>query len=272
MKDRPLGYGLAFAWAIGASAALLLLMQVTVSLRPAARTDIVNLGAIEALVFVLGTFGVLSLHAPGRSARDALGLRPTHPALSVFGLALGLSLQLPAEQLRQVVEHYFPTSETELVRQAVLLRGGSVVRVVILLLVVACVGPLVEELFFRGALFGALRRSRSLAGAAVVTAITFTMTHLEWKNWLPLLIVAGALSYLRAVAGSLLPCLALHVAFNSVTLIAMLTNVSSVTQPLHIGIGLGAMGWIVSAALLAAVGFVARNSAEAEQARGEDAT
>jgi CAAX protease family protein len=271
MKDRPLGYGVALAWALGAAVALLLLLQAFASLRPGARTDIVNIGAVEALVFVLGTFAVLTIHAPGRGARDALGLRATHPALPVFGLALGLSLQLPAEQLRQFVERYFPTSETELVRQALLLRGGSVLRVVLLLVVVACVGPLVEELFFRGALFGALRRSRTLAGAAVFTAIAFTMTHLDLKNWLPLLVVAGALSYLRAVAGSLLPCLALHVAFNSVTLIAMLTNVDSVTRPLHIGPVVGGFGWIVSGALLAAAGFVAKNSAEAERARAEDA-
>lgn len=268
MKDRPLGYGLALAWALGAAVALFLLMQAVF---PAARTDIIRMGAIEALVFVLGTFAVLSVHAPSRSARDALGLRPTHPALSVFGLALGLSLKLPTAQLQQFIERFFPTPETELVRQAVLLHGGSVLRVVILLVVVACVGPLVEELFFRGALFGALRRSRSLAGAAVVTAIAFTLAHLVWRSWLPLLIVAATLSYLRAVAGSLLPGLALHVGFNSVTLIAVLTNVSPVTRPFHVGPLWALMGWIVSGALLAATGFVARNSVEAERARAEDA-
>ncbi len=266
-----MGYGGAVGWAAAAAALLLLLTHVIVALRPAARTDIVNLGAVEALVFVLGTFGVLRVHASGRGARQALGLRPTHPALAVFGLALGITLQLPAQSLEQMVLRYFPLSETELLSRSLLFRGGSIGRVVALLVVVGCVGPLVEELFFRGALFGGLRRSGSVAGAVVVSSLAFALGHIEWRHWLPLLVVAFALGYLRAVGGSLLPCLALHVGFNTVTIVGILTGVSTVVSPMHIGLPLAMVGWAATFGLLYAVQVVASRSPEAEQARLEDA-
>jgi hypothetical protein len=126
MDERPMSYGGAVGWAAAAAALLILLTHGIVALRPAARTDIVNLGAVEALVFVLGTFGVLSVYARGRGARQALGLRPTHPALGVFGLALGITLQLPAQSLEQLVLRAFPMSNAELLSRSLLFRGESV--------------------------------------------------------------------------------------------------------------------------------------------------
>lgn len=267
-----MSYGGAVGWAAAAAALLILLTHSMVALRPGAGTDIVSLGGVEALVFVLATFGVLRVYSAGRGGRQALGLRPTHPALGVFGLALGITLQLPAQSLEQLVAHYFPPSGPELLRRSLLFSGGSVGRVVALLVVVGCFGPLVEELFFRGALFGGLRRGQSVAGAIVVSSLAFALSHLEWRQWLPLTVVAFALGYLRAVSGSLLPCLALHVGFNTVTIVGILTGVSTVTRPMHIGPGLAIAGWGATLGLLYVVQLVASRSPEAEQARLEDAT
>lgn len=272
MDERPMRYGGALGWAAAAVALLMLLTRAIAALRPAARTDIVNLGAVEALVFVLCTSGILWLHATGRGARQALGLRPTHPALAAFGLALGIALQLPAQSLEQLVTHYFPVPASELLSRSLLFSSGSVARVVALLLVVGCVGPLVEELFFRGALFGGVRRAESVGGAVVLSSVAFALSHLEWRNWLPLLVVAFALGYLRAVSGSLLPCLALHVGFNTVTVVGILTGVSTVTRPMHVGPALAFVGWAATLLLLYAVQVVATRSPEAEQARLEDAS
>lgn len=270
--DRSLSHGVALAWALGASLALAQLLRLTIALRPSAATDIVNLGAVEAAVFLFGTFAILRLHAPARPARAALGLRYTHPGLAVLGLALGLALQLPSESIRQLVEARFPTPETELVSQSLLLSGSTPLRAALVLMVAACVGPLVEELFFRGAIFGALRRSHPAAPAAATTALAFVFGHLEWRNWLPLLLVAAVLSYLRVASGSLLPCLALHVGFNAASLIALFAGVATPTEPLGLGAPVIAAGWMVTAALLFGVQLIAGRSPEAEAARAEDAS
>src|SRR5436190_1530177 len=99
--QRSLSYPLACLWILGASFLILMGAQAWAAFRPAAATDLVQLGAWEALVYLLACFGVLQRHAPERPARDALGLRATHPAMLVFGLALGLVLHVPAESLEQ---------------------------------------------------------------------------------------------------------------------------------------------------------------------------
>jgi membrane protease YdiL (CAAX protease family) len=264
-----MSHALAVAWAIAAAVLLHAVVYVTVQLRPGSLTDVVNRGAAEALVFVAVTFAVLQLHAPHLSGRRALGLRPTHPGLPVLGLALGLVVHLPAESIREVVERYYPTPTDVLSARAAMLSGRTPLDVVLVLLSVACVGPLVEEIFFRGGLFGALRRHHSVTSASVTTAIAFVVGHFDPRLWPSLVIVAVVLAYLRAASGSLLPCLALHVAFNTVTVLAFVTGVSSVTTPTKLPLGMVLAGWGATAGLVVWAQRLAR-SPEAAVARAED--
>jgi membrane protease YdiL (CAAX protease family) len=270
MDERPLSYPLAVAWSLVAALLLVLLMQLTVAFRPAAGTDIVNLGAVEALAFTLCTFALLRIHAARRPARAALGLRPTHPLLSVLGIAQGAALQVPAGSLRDLVERHVPTSEALLRSRAALLSVDSIGQLVAVLMVTACVAPFVEELFARGAVYGALCRSHPMPHAAAMAAICFVLLHAEWRNWPSLLVVAATLAHLRAASGSLLPCLASHVAFNAATVLALFTGVSSVTRPLEFSWPVTIAGWLVTAGLVCLVQRVARRSPEAAAARAED--
>ena len=272
MTERPLAYPLVLVWTLFATELLSATMAVLVKVRPAAQLDMVSVGAAEAFSFLLLTFGILRVHAPERTAMDALGLRSTHPGLSALGFALGMVLQVPAESLHQLVLRHFPMSELELANRAALLSASSTSKIVALVVVVTCVAPLVEELFFRGAMFGALRRSQSVGGAAAATAVAFMLGHLDVRSWPGLLVVGAVLAHLRAVSGSLLPCLALHVGFNAVSIAALLTGVVSVGSPMPIGAALAVGGWLVTAGMVWGVQVVASGSEEAERARAEDAT
>jgi hypothetical protein len=272
VKDGvPFSYPLAIAWT-GLSAVLLtVLLRASVLLRPAAALDIVQLGAVEALVFVAGVLFVLRLHAPEASLRAALGIRATHPALLVLGMGLGFVLHFPAESIDALMEHFNPTSDKELAEKAALLTAHSPGRLVLLLLVVACVGPLVEELFFRGAIFGALRRTHPMVGTTLVTAFCFVVGHLDYRLWPALSVVALAMTHLRAVSGSLLPSLALHVAFNAVTVLALITGEASVTRPPRIEVVPALAGWIATFVLMFGVQYVASRAEDARRGRAEDA-
>jgi uncharacterized protein len=269
-SERPLSYAAAFAWTLAATAMLLLAYPAIASVRPGFATDIVSLAGLEAVIYLLGTVGVLRLYAEERSARSALGMRPTHPALSVFGLALGLVLQAPADTLRALVERFRPLGEEELARRAALFEAETPLRAVLLIVAAACVVPLVEELFFRGAIFGGLRRSQGAVGAAVATAACFVITHVDVTLWPSLILVSIVLSHLRIASGSLLPCLALHVGFNGAAIAAQLTGVTSVTSPTPLGLPVVLAGWAATAGLVFAVQYVAQRSPEAERARAED--
>jgi uncharacterized protein len=265
-----MSYGVALGWAVAATILLLLVTQLVSILRRGARLDLVTLTLCEVLVYVLVLFGMLRIHAPGRAFSDALGVRRSHPGLSALGLGLGLALLLPVEAIRQLVERRFPTPMEALAERALLFSAPTLGQKLALVLAVACVGPLVEELFFRGALFGALRRSHGAIGAAVASALAFTLSHLDWRAWPALVVVAAVLAYLRAASGSILPAIALHVGFNAASVIALLTGVSSVSRPLAAPPPLIASSFVLAAGLLALAHWLATHSLEAQEARAED--
>jgi hypothetical protein len=80
------------------------------------------------------------------------------------------------------------------------------------------VGPVFEELLFRGALFAALLRRWGVAVAAVVPSVLWGAIHLQYEAWY-LASIAGSgvvLAIIRWKSGSLYAPLALHSGFNFV--------------------------------------------------------
>lgn len=86
-------------------------------------------------------------------------------------------------------------------------------------LVVVILAPIVEELMFRGAGFGLLRRFGARA-AILGTAFAFAAIHGLFEAF-PLLFLFGVgLAWLRERTGSVYPCILLHGAFNGIALAA----------------------------------------------------
>lgn len=270
-RGLPLTNVLAFGWTLAAAFFLTSLHAASILLRPSAATDIVNLGAIEALVFVASTFVLLQFHARDMPLRQALGLRPTHPALSVLGVIVGVALQYPADSIEVLVERVWPTPVEELAARAALLRPSTPAGLVVVLVVVACVVPFVEEMFFRGALYGGLRRSHALSGATAITAACFVVGHLDYRKWPALAVVAAAMTYLRAVSGSLFPSLATHVAFNALSVLSIAAWGVDPAAPTKIALLPTVCGWIVTVALIFAVRYVSLRAGAARRGRAEDA-
>jgi membrane protease YdiL (CAAX protease family) len=130
--------------------------------------------------------------------------------------------------------------------------------------------PLVEELMFRGAFFGALVRTTSAGVAAGVTGAAFVVCHLDTRIWLPLALVAGVMSGLRLLSGSVLPSIALHIAFNAVTLTSVLLGLVPIDHRFELSWQVALLGWLVVAALCVGAWHLAGASLDAEQARLED--
>jgi membrane protease YdiL (CAAX protease family) len=230
--------------------------------------DLMTLGAAQALVYLLGVFLMLRIFDAGAPLRQSLGLRPTHAGLGLMGMGLGVCLKLPAESLTNVVERFYPTSEAQLLSRAELFRTDGAFDVMVLLLVLCVAGPLVEELFFRGASYGRLVTSGPRV-AAVVSGASFVMVHADMRHWPALLLVAAVLSYLRLASGSLLPCLGLHVAFNAAGVFALVSGAASPTRPLEVPVAPLFGSWLGAGILLGLSTRLCQN-AEALRARAED--
>ena len=269
-RSVPITVTLAVAWTLGAAFCLWLLLSASVAYRPSSATDVVQLGGIEALVFVASVLWVLRVHGGDGSLAQSLGLRPTHPALPVLAVFLGFLLHFPAESIDAWVQRFRPESGQEVAAEAALLASDTPARLILVLVVIACVGPFVEELFFRGALFSALRKSHSLLMTTVVVSACFVIGHLNMGRWPALSVVALTITYVRAVSGSLLPALALHVAFNAATVLAFATGVATL-GPSRVDLIPAALGTVAAACLLGGIRYVATRAPVARRGRAEDA-
>ena len=99
------------------------------------------------------------------------------------------------------------------------LSAGPAV-VLALLPVVVLIGPLVEELLFRGALLSVLRTRLGDGWAIAVSAILFGAVHLPDLGWLwyavPNLVLIGVFcAWLRVRSGSIWPGFVAHAANNA---------------------------------------------------------
>jgi membrane protease YdiL (CAAX protease family) len=260
----------AAAWALLAFIGLNGLLFASAVLRPESTQDLVHVGLIEALVMLGAGALVLQVHEPGLSLARALAFRPTTPGLLLLCFLIGLCLRLPADSLRQWIEALSPTPEEVLLAQSQLLRYDTPGESVRLFLVLAVIGPLVEELFYRGALFGPLLRARGVVSAVVTTSIAFVLAHGQWRDFLALFPVAVLLGLMRGLTGSLLPAFALHSAFNLSAVWALLFGAASATEPLQVPIWATVSGWVSVFVLSTVAGRLALHSELALAARKDD--
>jgi membrane protease YdiL (CAAX protease family) len=214
-SDR-FSWPLAVGWTALITSGLWLGLTATFLAFGRSANDIVLLGLTQVLVYliVLGAFG----YALGTPLRELLALRRASPVLCLSAAALGAALQIPASLLSDLVEHFFPTPAAELAARLARITPHSTAHGIAIFLVVAGPGPCVEEFFFRGALFGALRRSHGALSTISVVSLCFVLGHLDLRLFFPLLIAAWALGEVRERSGSIWPGLALHAAFNASTL------------------------------------------------------
>lgn len=118
---------------------------------------------------------------------------------------------------------------TRLGHPAQSLTGHTYGPGLVVLAVLVCVGsPVVEELFFRGLLLRSLLwRFRELAPrlgpglSIVVTALVFALVHFEALQFLGLASFGVVLGLLAWRTGRLGPSILAHMAFNTVTIVAI---------------------------------------------------
>lgn len=81
----------------------------------------------------------------------------------------------------------------------------------------ACIaGPILEEIFFRGFLYPALKKRWGMNAALVLSAALFSSIHQNVFAFLPVFVLGLVLGYLYEERGNLMPSIFLHVIHNSI--------------------------------------------------------
>ncbi len=158
----------------------------------------------------------------GGTFADALGLSPQHaPASEVAasaGLVLGglVATRVIATLYSQITSSLglMPQAGADTITRVFGTSAGGLVLAAVMLVVV---GPFVEECVFRGALLRGLEARIGAWPAIVVQAVLFAAFHRSWWLLLPMTVLGIALGWLAHERRSLWPAIALHAAYNSLT-------------------------------------------------------
>ncbi|MBI4430697.1 MAG: CPBP family intramembrane metalloprotease [Candidatus Omnitrophica bacterium] len=80
------------------------------------------------------------------------------------------------------------------------------------------IGPVVEEIFFRGFCYPILRKYWGTIAAALVSSAVFAAVHNSGFAFIPVFVLGLALAYLYESRGTLVPCFTMHIVHNSLFL------------------------------------------------------
>lgn len=209
----------ALAWTVLSTLLLLLGLQLVSAVMPSVARELMIAGCVEVAAFTFVSLWLVRDARSGTGAARALGLGRAPAGLLAIGVALGVCLHGPADALEWLGRKIWPVEAAELVERARRLAPASRGQRAAVFAVAAVLAPFVEELLFRGALFRRLRAHVPLMSTVAITAVCFSLSHLEPRIWPALVIVGLALGALRALGYGLWPCFLLHAAFNATTLL-----------------------------------------------------
>ena len=167
--------------------------------------------AVQDLGFVGAA--ILFARVTGPTSARQFGLRATRFWAAVgWAAALYFAYGLFAALWGQLVE----VEQDDVLDQ--LGADEGTVLLILSALVVCVAAPVVEEFFFRGFFFTAVRNRFGLWGGAVLTGIAFGSIHILGSPIgaiVPLMVLGAFLCLLYAKTGSLLPCIAVHAINNA---------------------------------------------------------
>jgi uncharacterized protein len=170
---------------------------------------------VQDVTLMAGVGIAAALALGGRLRPEALGLR--RPARIAPSVALVVGGYVAFLLISAAWTSWLGITDRENVPVSLGTRD-SPVALVASILVVCAVAPMAEELFFRGFLFGALRK-RGFPIAAGISGVTFGLAHVASSPigfLVPLAILGVILCVVYERTGSLYPCIALHCLNNSV--------------------------------------------------------
>jgi len=97
-----------------------------------------------------------------------------------------------------------------------ILYGAKGPRLLFFLTVlVTVIGPVAEELFFRGFAYPVFRKKIGVRKAILLVSVIFAMLHMNIVSFFPILALGILLAYLYEKTGSMIPSITVHVIHNS---------------------------------------------------------
>lgn len=183
----------------------------------------------QSLAFLI-VFLWIVWHGRGLSLRQ-LGLGAMPPGWLKRGTLWGAGAILPAILINAITLILIGAEETNPQVELLAPAGPSLWGFLVILPLVSILVPFVEELAFRGVLYGWLRQQLPQGLAILISAVIFAAAH-GIPQLMPALILVGLLlARLRELENSLWPCIAMHGVFNAVMTLVLFAALSVGVEP-----------------------------------------
>lgn len=218
-----------FAWLICGMAAVALGQLLALRLAPGAAMDrhlgsMIGTALMDGLAIGLVWLVVLR---PARRSRAAVGVRwqalGRQGRLAAWGYLVWLPLLGVTVVAVTAVCQWWGLEPAPQQVVAMLVEETRPGLLAALLGLAAVLGPIAEELVFRGVAYAGFRRRFGARGALIASAALFAVVHGEWIALAPIFVLGLLFGWLYERTGSLIPSMAIHIAHNSVMLAGALT-------------------------------------------------
>jgi membrane protease YdiL (CAAX protease family) len=221
-ERRPLTLLAGVVWTFAVSMTFTIVVQLCEEARPGASADLVTFTAAYVLTYLVALFALLRIYEPDSSIREVIGLRKTSILAMVLAIPIGAGAYPTMNALDDLVSRRFPLTDEESEFLVKLVTTETPSRRVFLVASVAFLLPLVEDIFFRGFLFGGIKKGRTFLTAVVATAVFYSLAQGDSRALPSAFVVGLTLSWLRARTGSLIPAMLAHAAYAAVPVIHLL--------------------------------------------------
>jgi uncharacterized protein len=182
--------------------------------------------AMLLTIALYGAIGASVLWAARQTvdARRALGL--VAPASWPRAMGLALLTVIAALAVSALLEPILHAAREQGLAPAASRPAGTsaILGAALACVALAVVGPVVEELLFRGLLTAAFRRRFGPMRTALVTAAVFALAHVLPRVIPPVFILGLALALVYERTGSALPGILVHCLYNGIAVAAALTH------------------------------------------------
>lgn len=183
----------------------IVLLQFVISVA----SGLIGLGALYYLLKRQGN----NLAAMGLTLRDFW----MNAFWGIAGYCAMLPLLLVAALVWSILSRiFFRGIETPVNEVVPLFLSGNTTVVFVVILLGSVLAPIFEEIFFRGALYNALRARMSILGAVVLASAAFAIIHPFPGGFLPIFTIASVFALLFESRRSLIPSMIAHAIHNSV--------------------------------------------------------
>jgi sodium transport system permease protein len=153
------------------------------------------------------------------SPRETLLLkRPPLLAVSAAAL-LAMVLHPTANLLQELVQHLYPVGKDMAPMLMEVQRLLSGANVWLLLLLIAVVPAICEELAFRGFILSGFRHLGHKRRAIIISALLFGLTHGILQQSLIASLVGVVIGYIAVQSGSIVPCMVFHFCHNALAIL-----------------------------------------------------